>query len=74
MQYTEDLFRRLKGPKRLVVHQDPRHSVGDVPSANLGPFRATLVADWMVSQFAGTAFPNERWFVEARGRVAKTAM
>ncbi len=74
MQYTEDLFRRLKGPKRLVVYQDSRHSVGGVPSANLGPFPSTLVADWMVSQFAGTAFPNERWFVEASGRVVKTAM
>ncbi|HEY2136465.1 MAG TPA: prolyl oligopeptidase family serine peptidase [Xanthobacteraceae bacterium] len=74
MRYTEELFARLKGPKRLVVYQDSRHSVGGVPSANLGPFPATLVADWMVSQFDGAEFASERWFVEATGRVVKTAL
>src|SRR5205814_1553772 len=32
--HTERLLTALKGPKRFVVYQDSRHSVGNVPSAN----------------------------------------
>ena len=62
----------MTGPKQLVVYQDSRHSVGNVPSANLGPFRPTLIADWMAARLAGKPFASERWFVEATGRVTKT--
>ncbi len=69
MVHTENLFKRLQGPKRLVVYAGSRHSVGGVPSTNLGPYPASLVADWMVSQFAGDTFASERWFVDAAGHV-----
>lgn len=70
--HTEQLMTSLKGPKRLVVYQDCRHSVGNVPSTNLGPTPAVMVADWMNARLAGNPFPSERWFVEAGGRVVKT--
>src|SRR5579875_586798 len=70
--YAERLMQTLQVPKRLVVYQDSRHSVGNVPAANLGPFPPVLVADWLADRLAGKPFPSERWYVEASGRVVKT--
>lgn len=72
LEHAERLIGELKGPKQLVVYQDSRHSVGNVPSANLGPFPAILVADWMAARLAGQPFASERWYVEASGRVVRT--
>ncbi len=70
--HTERLLATLRSPKQLVVYQDSRHSVGNVPSANLGPTPAVLIADWMNARLAGKPFASERWFVEASGRVVKS--
>jgi dienelactone hydrolase len=72
--HTERLMTALQGPKRLVVYQDSRHSVGNVPAAHLGPFPPILMADWMAATLNGASFPSERWFVEATGRIVKTAL
>jgi dienelactone hydrolase len=69
LEHTDRLMQALKGPKRLVVYQDSRHSVGNVPAANLGPFPPILMADWMASTLDGKTFPSERWYVEASGRI-----
>src|SRR5262249_38357350 len=69
---TERLMESLQGPRRLVVYQDSRHSVGTVPAATLGPFPPILAADWMAAALAGKAFASEKWYVEASGRVVKT--
>lgn len=71
-EHTERLLRTLQCPKRLVVYQGSRHSVGNVPSAQLGPTPAVLVADWMNARLAGKPFASERWFVDASGRVEAT--
>ncbi len=73
LEHTERLLRTLNCPKQLVVYQDSRHSVGNVPSTHLGPHPQTLVADWMLARLNDKAFASERWFVEASGRIAKTA-
>jgi len=72
LEHTERLMRTLRCPKRLVVYQDCRHSVGNVASTNLGPTPQVLVADWMVARLAGKPFASERWYVEAGGRVIKS--
>jgi dienelactone hydrolase len=74
MVHTERLIAALPGPKRLVVYQDSRHAVGGVPATNLGPYPPTLMADWMAARLAGEEFPSERWYVDAGGRVTKTAL
>ena len=74
LAYTEKMISAMKGPRQLVIYADSRHSVGNVPAANLGPFPTTLVADWLVARLAGKPFTSERWFVEPTGRVAKTAL
>jgi dienelactone hydrolase len=74
LEHTERLMRVLAGPKRLVVYQDSRHSVGNVPATNFGPFPPTLTADWMAATLDGRAFPSEKWYVEASGCVVKSAL
>ncbi len=64
----------LQGPKRLVVYQDSRHSVGGVPASNLGPFPPTLAADWMAATLNGKTFPSEKWYVEASGQIVRTPL
>jgi len=71
--HTERLFATLKGTKRLVVYGGAAHGVGGIPSANLGPYFPSLVADWMVARFEGKSFPSERWFVDAAGKINVTA-
>lgn len=72
LAHAERLMTTLQTQKQLVVYQDSRHSVGNVPSANLGPTPAVLVADWMNARLAGKPFASERWYVEASGSVVKT--
>lgn len=65
------LVNAVQGPKRMVVYQDARHAVGNVPAANLGPFPPILVADWLADCIAGKPFPSESWFVRANGQIDK---
>lgn len=74
LAHTERLFETLACPKRLVIYQDCRHSVGNVPSTNLGPTPQGLVADWMLARLEGKSMPSERWFVQSNGQVAKTVI
>jgi len=71
---AEDMLRTMKGPRQLVVYQGARHAIGGIPSATLGPFLPTLVADWMAARLAGKRMRSERWFVDMTGKVARTAL
>ena len=71
VEHSERLIKAVKGPKRMVVYQESRHSVGNVPAANLGPFPPILVADWLAERLAGKPFASERWYVTAHGQVEK---
>jgi dienelactone hydrolase len=71
LEHSERLVAALNGPKQMVVYQESRHSVGNVPSANLGPFPPGLVADWMADRLAGKPFASERWYVMSNGQIEK---
>jgi dienelactone hydrolase len=73
VKHSEDLIAALKGPKQMVIYQESRHSVGNVPAANLGPFPPILVADWLADRLAGKPFISERWYVTGSGEITKTA-
>jgi dienelactone hydrolase len=73
LEHSERLMAALNGPKQLVVYQESRHSVGNVPAANLGPFPPILLADWLYDRLAGKAFVSERWYVAGSGEINKTA-
>jgi dienelactone hydrolase len=72
LEHSEHLMAALKGPKQMVVYQESRHSVGNVPAANLGPFPPILVADWLADRLAGKSFVSERWYVTGSGEINKT--
>jgi dienelactone hydrolase len=74
LEHSERLVAALNGPKQMVVYQESRHSVGNVPSANLGPSPPILVADWMVDRLAGKPFASERWYVTSSGQIEKTPL
>ncbi len=74
LEFTERMIHKMTAPRQLVVYADSRHSVGNVPAANLGPFPSTLVADWLAARLSGKPLTSAHWFVEASGRVVKTAL
>ena len=74
LEHSERLMKVLKGPKQMVIYQESRHSVGNVPAANLGPFPAILVADWLADRLAGKPLASERWYVRSSGQVDKSAI
>jgi dienelactone hydrolase len=74
IEHSVRLVKSVKGPKLMVVYQESRHSVGNVPSANLGPFPGTLVADWLTDRLAGKPFPSEHWLVRSNGQIDKTPL
>jgi hypothetical protein len=71
LEHPSGLIATVKGPKQMVVYQESRHSVGNVPAANLGPFPPILVADWLADRLAGKPFASEHWFVRANGEIVK---
>ena len=71
---SERLVKSLNGPKQMVVYQESRHSVGNVPAANLGPFPPILAADWLTARLAGKPMANEKWFVRSNGQIDKTPL
>jgi dienelactone hydrolase len=71
IEHSFRLVDAVKGLKRMVVYQESRHSVGNVPAANLGPFPPILVADWLADRVAGKPFPNEHWYVRSTGQIDK---
>jgi dienelactone hydrolase len=74
LEHTERFISRLSCPRRLVVYQDSRHSVGNVSATNLGPTPQVMTADWMSARFAGKPLASERWFVQSNGQVIKSAL
>jgi dienelactone hydrolase len=71
LEHSERLVKSVKGPRQMVVYQESRHSVGNVPAANLGPFPQVLVADWMTERLAGKLMANEYWYVASNGQISK---
>ena len=71
IEHSFRLVESLAGPKRIVVYQESRHSVGNVAAANLGPFPPILVADWLADRVAGKPMANEHWYVRNTGQIDK---
>jgi len=74
VEHSARLIQAVKGPKRFVVYQGSKHSLGSAPGANLGPSPTVMVADWMADRLAGKLFASERWYVTVNGQVEKTAL
>jgi alpha-beta hydrolase superfamily lysophospholipase len=74
LENTKNFARALGGPKLHMIYQDARHSLGGVPSAVNGPEVRTYWAKWLAARIEGKPFKSEQWFVEASGKIQKTAI
>jgi pimeloyl-ACP methyl ester carboxylesterase len=72
IEHTENLFKLIKAPKRLVIYEGANHGVGDSPSADNGEDKNTLLADWLVDRIAGKPFRSERVWIDLAGRAVAT--
>ncbi len=72
LEYTEKMFSVMHAPRQLIVYQESKHSVGFVPSANLGPNPYTMMSEWMADRIAGKPLASERWYVDNTGKVHTT--
>jgi len=72
LEYTEKMFSVMSAPRQLIVYQESKHSVGFVPSANLGPNPYTTMSEWMRDRMAGKPLTSEKWYVDNTGKVNKT--
>ena len=78
LRYVEEMIAAIRAPRQFVIYQDSRHAIGNVPSASLGPFLPTLIADWMSARLqdkpGDQPMESERWFVDATGRINRTSL
>lgn len=74
VEHSHKLMEVVKSPRRLVIYQGDRHSLGATPAPYRGPSPAPLITDWMQQRLAGKAFPSESWFVKFNGEVIKTPL
>jgi dipeptidyl aminopeptidase/acylaminoacyl peptidase len=74
LEYSAQFVKALGGPKQFVIYQDARHGIGGAPSASNGPEPRTFQAEWIMARLAGVPLASERWYVEASGKVTKSAL
>ena len=68
------MIHTMTGPRQLVIYADSRHSVGNVPAANLGPFPTIMIADWLADRVAGKPMASEHWYVRGTGQIDKNPL
>ena len=71
LEHTDRMFSVMSCPRQLIVYQESKHSVGFVPSTNLGPNPYSTMSEWMLERVAGKPLQSERWFVEGSGKIDK---
>ena len=61
MVHTKRMLKTMSNPRRLVVYQEARHSIGARPSVNLGPYPPPMVVDWMAQPSHGAGADKVIW-------------
>jgi len=68
IEHTEELFRLISAPKRLVIYEGANHGVGDAPSVANGEDKVTMLADWLLDRVNGKPVVSERVWIDSSGR------
>jgi fermentation-respiration switch protein FrsA (DUF1100 family) len=68
IEFSHDLYDRLKVPKKLVTYEGAVHGVAGSQSAALGENPNNLILDWIADRFAGKPMKNEKVFIDQLGR------
>jgi hypothetical protein len=71
--YPQAFVAAPAGSRQLMIYQDSRHGVGGVPSTYNGPEPRTYQTE-SLARLAGKTFKNECWYIEANGKLGKTAL
>ena len=59
IEYTYDLYERISAPKKLVVYEGAKHSIGGASSVSLGESPGHLINDWLADRLAGTPMDGD---------------
>ena len=69
LEFTDELLEKIRPPKKLVVYEGERHSIGgNNLSSYLGENWFTMLADWCLDRVEGRSAPNERLYINALGQ------
>lgn len=69
IENTYDLYERIKAPKKLVVYEGGKHSMGAASSVQLGENFGALTAEWVSDRLNGVApEPDANLLIDMYGR------
>lgn len=68
IEYTYDLYERLKSPKKLVVYEGGKHNLGAASSVTQGENAPNLIADWIQDRIEGKPMSDEHILVDMYGQ------
>ena len=68
IEHTLDVYTRIKSPKKLVVYEGAKHSMGGATSVAQGPHFGHMMADWLLARAEGRPLgPDENILVDMYG-------
>jgi dienelactone hydrolase len=71
LEFTEELLKKIKPPKKVVVYEGERHSIGgNNLSSYLGENWFTMLADWCLDRIEGKPAPDERVYINSLGQAS----
>lgn len=76
IKHTYELTRHVPGSVELVIYQNERHAPGRLPSAQLGPYWYSMMADWLAARVRDRK-PQEKsrfLYVKSSGEVEERPM
>jgi len=72
IEFSYDVFDRIRAPKEILVYEGANHSVADAPSVAMGENPRTYLADWLAARLDGRPLDSVRGFVDSTGRRTDT--
>ena len=68
IEHTLEVYNRIKSPKKLVVYEGAKHSMGGATSVAQGPHFGHMMADWLLARAEGRPLgPDENILVDMYG-------
>jgi dipeptidyl aminopeptidase/acylaminoacyl peptidase len=72
IEYSYELFDKIKSPKKLVVYEGAEHGIMGAPSAGLGENPMVMIIDWLEDRLKGKPMKSEKVFIDGVGRATVT--
>jgi dienelactone hydrolase len=72
IEYSYELFDKIKAPKKLVVYEGAEHGIMGAPSAGLGENPMVMIIDWLEDRLKGKPMKSEKVFIDGVGRATVT--